>query len=156
MTEFEDSWLVDAIWRATDLTRAYLSQNRIQVETCLAGLGTGRLERVLAWLVLEHDELFERLGEPSMAVRDLDVVAALSPVENEFATAVAVRRVAAQETGLTAALGDLALPDQVHAVTVCTVVMALEALGRVRALEEVDAKAVEYERMGHPRPYPVI
>ncbi|AWZ08362.1 MULTISPECIES: hypothetical protein [unclassified Streptomyces] len=156
MTESADPWMVDAVWRATDLTRAYLSQNRLQVEACLSGLDTGRLERVRAWLVLEHDELFDRLGEPTMAVRHLDVVAALSPMENELATSVAVRRVAAQETRLTAALGDLALPDQVHAVAVCTTVMALQALGRVRALEEVDAKAVEYERLGHPRPYPAI
>lgn len=155
MTEFDDPWLVDAMWRATDLTRAYLSQNRAHVEACLAGLDTGRMERVLAWLVLDHDELFERLGEPSMAVREIDAVAALSPVENEFATTSAVRRVALREKGLTAAVGDLALSDQVHAISVCTAVMALQALGRVRALEEVDEKAVEYERMGYPRPYPV-
>ncbi|MCY0935944.1 hypothetical protein [Streptomyces sp. H34-S4] len=155
MTEFDDPWLVDAMWRATDLTRAYLSQNRAQVEACLAGLDTGRLERVLAWLVLDHDEFFDRLGEPSMAVREIDAAAALSPMENEFATTAAVRRVSARETGLAAAVGDLALPEQVHAISVCTVVMALEALGRVRALEEIDAKAVEYERMGYPRPYPV-
>ncbi|MEV6730684.1 hypothetical protein [Streptomyces sp. NPDC051364] len=79
MTKFDDPWLVDAMWRATDLTRAYLSQNRAHVERCLADLDTGRMERVLAWLVLDHDELFDRLGEPSMAVREIDAVAALSP-----------------------------------------------------------------------------
>ncbi|MFD8978616.1 hypothetical protein [Streptomyces sp. NPDC059564] len=155
MVKFDDPWLIDAIWRATDLTRAYLSQNRAQVAECVAGLDTNRIERVLAWLVLEHDELFDRLGEPSMAVREIDAMAALSPMENEFETTSAVRRVALRQTGLTAAVGDLALPDQVHAISVCTAVMALEALGRVRALEEVDAKAAEYERMGYPRPYPV-
>lgn len=155
MSEVDDPWLVNAMWRATDLTRAYLSQNRAQVDVCLADLDTGRLERVLVWLVLDHDMLFDRLGQPSLAMREIDAVAALSPMEHEFATTAAVRRVAARETGLTAALGDLALPEQVHAVTVCTVVMALQALGRVRALEEVDARAVESERMGYPRPYPV-
>lgn len=105
MTKFDDPWLVDAMWRATDLTRAYLSQNRAHIEGCLADLDFGRMERVLAWLVLDHDELFDRLGEPSMAVREIDAVAALSPMENEFATTSAVRRVALRETGLTAAVG---------------------------------------------------
>ncbi|WP_405421451.1 hypothetical protein [Streptomyces erythrochromogenes] len=155
MHELADPCLVDAMWRAADLTRAYLAQNQAQVEACLAGLDTSQLERVLTWLVLDHDDFIDRLGEPLMAVSAIDAVAALSPMENEFATTAAVRRVAARETGLAVAMGELALPDRVHAVSVCTVVMALQALGRVRALEEVDAKAVTYERMGHPRPYPI-
>ncbi|MFJ7589513.1 hypothetical protein ACIQZO_19455 [Streptomyces sp. NPDC097617] len=154
MAETDDSWLVDAVWRATDLTRAYLAQDRAQIEACLAGLSSGRMELVLAWLVLEHDELCDRLLTPLMSVREIDAVAALSPVENEFAITAAVRRVAAREMGLTAAVDGLALPEQIHAIAVCTVVMALEAIGRARALDEVDVKAMEYERMGYPRPRP--
>ncbi|MFD7667813.1 hypothetical protein [Streptomyces sp. NPDC059788] len=151
----DDPWMVDAVWRASDLTRAYLTQDRARVAGCLAGLDTGRLERVLVWLVLEHDELFDRLGEPSMAVREIDAVAALAPVETELAMTTAVRRVAAKEAGLTRAVARLPPLDQIHAIAICTVVMLLEALGRSRALDQLDAETAHYERMGHPRPYTI-
>ncbi|MBT2423421.1 substrate-binding domain-containing protein [Streptomyces sp. ISL-22] len=76
---------VIAMWRVADLTRACLAQDRAQVAACLAGLGTDRVERVLAWLILNHDELFDELREPSMAVREVDAVAALAPLESDFA-----------------------------------------------------------------------
>lgn len=38
MTEPDDPWLIDAIWRAADLTRAYLVQDRVQVATYLTDL----------------------------------------------------------------------------------------------------------------------
>ncbi|WP_329404380.1 hypothetical protein [Streptomyces melanogenes] len=153
MTEPDDPRLVDAMWRATDLTRAYLAQDRSRVAACLVGLDMERLECVVAWLACEHDLLFERLGEPSMGVRELDAVAALAPPETEFATTAAVRR--AKETGLLRAVEDLALLDQIHTLAVCTVVMLLEAYGRARALERVDADTAEYERRGYARPYPL-
>ncbi|CAM5307181.1 hypothetical protein [Streptomyces abikoensis] len=150
-----DPRLVDAMWRAADLTRAYLDHDRAQVSACLANLDTDRLKHVLAWLILTHDELFDELGEPSMAVREIDAAAALAPMETEFATTAAVRRVAAREAGLAHAVEGLAPLDQAHTVAICTVVMLLEALGRARALEHVDAETEEWERMGHPRPYPI-
>ncbi|MFI2215184.1 hypothetical protein ACH47A_36430, partial [Streptomyces sp. NPDC020141] len=70
--------MVDAIWRASDLTRAYLGRDSAQVTGCIAGLDTGRLERVLVWLVLDHDRLFDDLGGPSMSVREIDEAAALA------------------------------------------------------------------------------
>ncbi|WJV51745.1 hypothetical protein [Streptomyces flavofungini] len=148
-----DPWLIEAIWRSADLTQAYLVQDRVQVAVCLEGMDTVRLERVLMWLVLEHDALFDELGEPSMLVRQLDAVGALAPPETELTMMAAVHRVAAGEKGLTAALEGLALPDRVHALAVCTVVMLLDALGRTKALEHLDAQAARYEQMGHPRPY---
>ncbi|MFE4664537.1 hypothetical protein ACFRI7_11775 [Streptomyces sp. NPDC056716] len=153
MTEHDDPWLIDAIWRAVDLKRAYLIPDRVQVAACLAGLDSSRLERVLTWLVLDHDILFCDLGEPSMSVRELDSVAALAPLETELAMMTAVRRVAAKETGLTGAVEGLALLDRVHAIAICTAVMLLEARGRTAALVWLDGETVRYEQMGYPRPY---
>lgn len=155
MTDTDDPWLVDAMWRATDLTRAYLTPDRARVAACLTELAGDRLDRVLVWLILDHDALFDRLGEPSMAVREIDAVAALAPMEVEFATTTAVCRVAAKEARLAQAVEGLAPLDRVHAVAICTVVMLLDALGRTTALEQLDEETVKYERMGHPRPYTI-
>ncbi len=155
MAETDDPWLIDAMWRAADLTRAYLDQDRAQVAACLMGLDTDRLERVLVWLGLDHDRLFDMLGEPSMAVRAIYDVAALAPPEIEFATTTAVRRVAAKESTLLQALEGLAPLDCVHAIAINTVVMLLDTPGRTKALEMLDEEALEYERKGHPRPYTI-
>ncbi|WP_381805355.1 hypothetical protein [Streptomyces niveus] len=155
MTQPDAPCLIDAMWRATDLTRAYLTEDRAQVAGCLAALGTDRLEQVLAWLVLTHDQHFDTLGESSMGLREIDAVAALAPPEVEFATTTAVRRVAARETGLVRAVDDLGLTDQIHAIAICTVVLLLEALGRTTALEQHNEEAASYERMGYPRPYTI-
>lgn len=88
-----------------------------------------------------------------MGVRNLNELAALAPPETEFATATAVRRVAAGETGLTRALEDLALPDCVHAIAICTAVMLLEAHGPTGALKHLDEQAAAHEREGRPRPH---
>ncbi|MFD9598598.1 hypothetical protein ACFWA9_38350 [Kitasatospora sp. NPDC059973] len=153
MTTVDDQ-LVDATWRAADLTRAYLMRDRAAVESCLAGLDADRLEWVLAWLVLDHDALFTELGEPSMGVGSLDVVAALAPLEVEFAVTTAVHRVASGESGLGTAIAGLALPEQIHAITVSTAVMLLEALGLAGALDRIDQQARQCVNAGHPRPYP--
>lgn len=144
------------MWRAIDLTRAYLAQDRAQVEACLTGLDADRLELVLAWLILNHDELFDRLGEPFMAMREIDAVAALAPLETELAITTAVRRVATKETGLLRAVEGLAPLGRIHTIATCTVVMLLGAFGRANALEQIDEDAVEYERKGYPRPYTII
>lgn len=155
MTESDDPWLVDAMWRAADLTRAYLCQDRAQVADRLKDLDTDRLERVLVWLGLDHERLFDELGEPSMAVRAIYEVAALAPPEIEFATTTAVRQVAAKESTLLQALEGLALLEQIHAIAINTVVMLLDTCGRTRALELLDEEALEYERKGHPRLYTI-
>lgn len=80
MSKPDDPYLIEAIWRAADLTRAYLVRNRAQVAACLSGLDANQMERVLAWLILDHDALFDDLGEPSMSVRELDAVVALAPL----------------------------------------------------------------------------
>lgn len=85
MTHPSDPLLVDAMWRAADLTRAYLAQDRARVASCLTNLDTGLLERIAGWLVLDHDQLFVRLGEPTMSLSRLKDVAALAPAETEFA-----------------------------------------------------------------------
>ncbi|MGW8452459.1 hypothetical protein [Streptomyces niveus] len=153
MTDTDGGSMVDAMWRATDLTRAYLSGDRAGIAGCLTGLGTDRLEPVVAWLVLTHDEHFDTLGEPSMGMRAIDAVAALAPPEVEFATTTAVR--AAKKTGLVRAVEGLRLMDQIHAIAICTVVLLLEAHGRTTALEQHDRETAAYERMGHPRPYTI-
>ncbi|WP_075823959.1 hypothetical protein [Streptomyces acidiscabies] len=155
MAEMDDPWLVDAVWRVADLTRGYLDQDRAQVASCLGGLEPGRLERVFAWSSLEHDRLFGILGEPSMTVRDIYEVAALAPPEIEFATTTAVRRVAMKESTLLGALKSLALLERIHAVTINTVVMLLETHGRTKALKLLDEEALDCERKGYPRPYPI-
>ncbi|MER7998361.1 hypothetical protein [Streptomyces sp. NPDC095613] len=156
MTETDDLWLVDSMWRAADLKRAYLTQDRAGIAACLADLDTGQLERVLVWLVLNHDDLFGELGEPSMAVREIGAAAALAPMEVEFAVTTAVRRVATKEKrGLTQAVEGLPLQDQIHTIVICTVVMLLEAFGRTRALEKLHEESVAHERMGNPRPYTI-
>ncbi|MER7048336.1 hypothetical protein [Streptomyces jumonjinensis] len=155
MTIGDDPWMVDAMWRAADLTRAYLAQDRTRIADCLADLDTGQLERVLAWLVLTHDDLFDDLGEPPMTVREIDTAAALAPVETELATTAAVRRVTAGKTGLAHAVEELTLLDQIHTVAICTAVILLEAHGRTHALKHADTQTADYERMGHPRPYTI-
>ncbi|MEU1129544.1 hypothetical protein ABZ383_06705 [Streptomyces sp. NPDC005900] len=152
MTETEDLPLVHAMWRAADLTRAYLSHDRGQVARCLAGLDIPQLERVLTWLILDHDALFGELGEPSMSVRELDGMGALAPLETELAVMTAVRRVATGEMGLTEAVESLVPLDRVHALAICTAVMLLEARGRSAALESLDATTARYGQMGYPRP----
>ena len=152
MTDTGDPWLIDAMWRAVDLTRAYAAGDRSRVATCVTGLDTPRLERVLSWLALEHDEHFDALGEPSMGVREIDTTAALAPPEIEFATTTALRRVAAGETGLARAVVDLAPHERVHAIATFLTVTLVEAYGRPAALERLDEKTAEYERAGYPRP----
>ncbi|MFC8454419.1 hypothetical protein [Kitasatospora sp. NPDC057223] len=49
MTDAGDRVTVDAIWRAADLTRAYLARERAVVEGILAGVDGGVLDGVLAW-----------------------------------------------------------------------------------------------------------
>jgi hypothetical protein len=144
--------LADFIWHAADLARAYLAQDRAHAAARLMGLDTSRLELVLAWLVLDHDAHFDELGEPSMSVRELDEEAALAPVETELAMMTALRRIGAKELRLTRAVEGPALSDRVHAVAICTVVMLLEAFGRIAALDRVADAAARYERMGYPRP----
>ncbi|MEV6549202.1 hypothetical protein AB0M57_10875 [Streptomyces sp. NPDC051597] len=153
MASRDDPQLVEAMWRAADLVRFYLTQDRARIAACLTGMESDQLERVMAWAAISHDEVFGELGEPSMSLPLIDAVAALAPTETEFAATAAVRRVAAGEVGLARAVTDLALADQAHAITICTAVMRLEAHGRVGALEQVDAQTREYEQMGHPRPY---
>ncbi|MFK8906224.1 hypothetical protein [Streptomyces sp. YS-3] len=153
MASGNDPQRVEAMWRAADLARSYLTQDRARIAACLTGLESDQLERVLAWAAISHDAVFDELGEPSMPLRLIDAVAALAPTETEFAATAAVRRVAAGEVGLARAVTDLPLADQAHAITICTAVMRLEAHGRARALEQIDAQTREYERMGHPRPY---
>ncbi|MFK8907776.1 hypothetical protein [Streptomyces sp. YS-3] len=153
MASEDDPQLVEAMRQAADLTRSYLTQDRARIAVCLIGLESDQLERVLAWAVISHDEVFDQPGEPTMSLRLIDAVAALAPAETEFAATAAVRRVAAGEVGLTQAVADLAPADQTHAITICTAVMRLEAHGRARALEQIDAQTREYEQMGYPRPY---
>ncbi|MGW5680171.1 hypothetical protein ACWEV4_34805 [Streptomyces sp. NPDC003860] len=43
--------------------------------------------------------------------------------------------------------------DRIHAVTICTVVMLLDAFGRTEAVRRLDDQAAEYEHRGYPRPY---
>ncbi|MDX3855608.1 hypothetical protein [Streptomyces sp. AK02-01A] len=152
MENADDPW-IDAMWRAADLTRAYLARDR--VAACIAGLDIDRLEGVLVWLILDHDALFDELGEPSMGMSEADALAALAPAEVEFATTTALRRVVKKETGLARAVEGLALLDQIHTVAICTAAMLLEAHGRARALEHLDGKTAEYNRMGHLRPYAI-
>ncbi|WP_031045616.1 hypothetical protein [Streptomyces sp. NRRL F-5650] len=153
MTHPSDPLLVDAMWRAADLTRAYLAQDRSQIAACLRDLDTSLLERIAGWLVLDHDQLFVRLGEPTMSVSRLKDAAALAPAETSVATSTAIHRAAAGETALTHALEGLALPDQIHALTICIVVMLLEAHGRTNALVEINHMTADYEQRGYPRPY---
>ena len=149
MTMGDDLWRVDAMWRATDLTRAYLAQDRARVAACLADLNTDQLNHVLTWLILDYDVLFDGLGKPSMAAGEL---AALAPMETELAATAALRRVARGETGLAHAVEGLALQVQVHTMAICTAVILLGALGRTRALEHVTAAAMETSQLGHFRP----
>ncbi|MFC8450227.1 hypothetical protein [Kitasatospora sp. NPDC057223] len=154
MTDAGDRVTVDAICRAADLTRAYLARERAVVEGLLAGVDGGVLDGVLAWLVLDHDDLFAELGEPSMPVRGFDAVAALAPAESQFAVTTAVRRVASGDAGLAAVVEELGRrEDQAHAVAICTTVMLLEAVGRTEALRILDEDTAQYIRRGHPRPY---
>ncbi|GAV38267.1 hypothetical protein Saa2_01146 [Streptomyces acidiscabies] len=90
-----------------------------------------------------------------MTVRDIYEVAALAPPEIEFATTTAVRRVAMKESTLLGALKSLALLERIHAVTINTVVMLLETHGRTKALKLLDEEALDCERKGYPRPYPI-
>lgn len=148
----EDPRLIDAMWHAADLTRAYLGQDRAGIAACLAGLDVVGQEHLLAWLILNHDAVFDDLGKPDMSVREMDAVAGLAPPGFEFATTTAVRRVAAKETGLVQAVEGLELAERVHAIATCTVVMLLGTVGRAAALQHLDGETAGYERMGYPRP----
>ncbi|MFI9833795.1 hypothetical protein ACIHIX_39620 [Streptomyces sp. NPDC051913] len=150
----DEAAVAEGMWRATDLTRAYLDQDRVRVGACLDGLDSVQVEHLLVWQVLEHDMLFDDLGEPSMSVRVLDEVSALAPVDCEFVMTTAVREAVAAGTGLSSRLQEFAVAAQVHALTVCMVVMLLEAHGRHGALEFVAASAEDFVRRGFPRPYP--
>nr|BFD90938.1 hypothetical protein KitaXyl93_22980 [Kitasatospora sp. Xyl93] len=152
VTEIGHPWMVDAKWRGIDVVRAYVTRDRAQVAACLEGLDTGRLEFVLALLVLSYDDLLGDLGEPPMNVRDLDQVAALAPPESEFATTAAVRRVAAREVGFAKAMASLCFLDRIHMIAVCTTVMLLDAHGYAGALAYLDEEAATCERKGYPRP----
>jgi acyl-coenzyme A synthetase/AMP-(fatty) acid ligase len=156
MRTAEDPWIVDAMWRANDLTRAYLARDRARVAACIVGLGGDRLERVLIWLSLDHDALFTDLGEPSMGMSEAAALAALAPAEVEFATTTALRRVVTKEAGFLRALEGLAMLDQIHVLAICTAVMLLETYGRAGALERLDGQTAEYSRRGHLRPYVII
>ncbi|MET8696934.1 hypothetical protein ABZV65_30840 [Streptomyces bauhiniae] len=156
MTKRFDPELVDAMWRAIDLTRAYLLGDSRRIALYLADLETSRLPHVLAWLLLEHDQHLDRLGGPTMNVQLIDTVAAAAPLEVEFEVTAAVRRVAAKEVRLTQALEDLERPlNQVHAITIYTAAMMAEGYGRDAAVQQLDHDAAGYELIGYPRPYPI-
>lgn len=91
-------------------------------------------------------------GEPSMSVRVLDAVAALAPVDCEFVMTTAVREEGAAGTGLTSRPEKIPGAAQIDALTVCTVVMLLQAHGRHGGLEFVAASAKDCVRQGFPRP----
>jgi hypothetical protein len=155
MTNPDDPWVADAMWRAADLTRAYLAQDRARVAACLTDLPSDLLERVLIWLVLDHDALVDELEQQPMAVRAIGAVAALAPLETELATTTALHQVAAKRKTLTQALEGLAPLDCIHAVAICTVVMQPDAVGRTTALEQLDEETARWTRMGHHRPYTI-
>ncbi|MEU6437407.1 hypothetical protein ABZ874_24160 [Streptomyces albidoflavus] len=135
--EIQDQRLVDAMWCAADLTGAYLAGDRQGVVTCTAGVDADGLDHLLAWLIMDHDMIFDDLGEPAMGLPAIDALAALAPAELEFAATTALRRVARRETGLTDAVAALARPEQIHTIAVCTAVMLLEAYGRPGALNHL-------------------
>lgn len=155
MTQTSDPQLVDAMWRAADLTRAYLVRDRGWIATCLSGLGDARIQRICGWLILDHDRLFDELCEPSMAAREIYAMAALAPLDTEAAVATAVQRVTAGETGIARAVENLEPVDQVHAIAISMAVMLLEALGYANALRRITADTAHYEQLGHPRPYKI-
>ncbi|MFD4394353.1 hypothetical protein [Kitasatospora sp. NPDC058478] len=152
----ETGWMVDSKWRGIDLTRAYLTKDRVQVAASLEGLDTERRQLVLVLLGLSYDDLLGDLGKPPMNVRDLYEVAALAPAESEFATTAAVRRVAAKEAGFVEAMTDLELVDQIHVFAICTVVMLVDSLGHAGAQARLDEEAASCERLGYLRPYMLI
>jgi hypothetical protein len=156
MMQWRDPQLVDAMWRAADLRRAYLAQDRDKVAACLTGLDDSQIERVCGWLILDHDQLFKELGEPPMTVREILAMATLAPLDTEVAVAAAVQRVRAGETGIADAVDGMALVDQAHAIAIQTAVMLLETLGRAGALQRLNTEVREYEQMGYLRPYPIV
>ncbi|MER5494272.1 hypothetical protein [Streptomyces sp. NPDC002490] len=133
-----DLMVVDTMWTAAKLNRAYLSQDSTRIATCLdeAKRDVHHLEHVVVWCSLQHDDLFAELGEPSMSSRALTVTAALAPPEVEFAVTTALRRVA--EIGLRRAVGALDLSHQAHALAICSTVLMMEAFGRTEALKRLD------------------
>ncbi|AZM44426.1 hypothetical protein DMB38_35980 [Streptomyces sp. WAC 06738] len=143
--------LIETLWRAADLTRACLARDTAHIGACLTGLDTGQMKDLLAWLVLDHDALFEDLGEPSMTVGNLNMLAALAPPETEFATTTVVRRVAAGETGPTRALEDLAPPDCAMPSRSAPRSCCRKHTALAGALK-LDEQAAAHEREGRPRP----
>lgn len=151
----EQAAVVEGMWRATDLTWAYLTEDQTQVRASLEGLDSDQLAHTLAWQSLDHDMLFDDLGDPSMSVPLLDAVAALAPLDCEFMMTTAVRKAAAAGTGLVSSgLETFPTSAQIHALTVCMSVMLLEAHGRHGAQEFVTTSVDNYVRRGHPHPYP--
>ncbi|MFJ3674044.1 hypothetical protein ACIPSE_47175 [Streptomyces sp. NPDC090106] len=151
----DEAAAAEGMWRATDLLWAYLTEDRDRVRSGLEGLGRDQLAHTLGWQVLDHDMVFEDLGEPSMSVAVLDQVAALAPLECELTMTTAVRKAVVAGTGLMAGgLDDFPLDAQVHALTVLMAVLLLEAHGRHGALGFVAGSAEDFVRRGHPRPYP--
>ncbi|MFJ3673729.1 hypothetical protein ACIPSE_45530 [Streptomyces sp. NPDC090106] len=151
----DETALAEGMWRATDLLQAYLSEDPVRVLAGLEGLNVEQLTHTLGWQIVDHDILFEDLGEPSMSASLLDQVAALAPLECEFMMTTAVRRAVAAGTGLIAGgLDEFPLDAQIHALTVLVAVMLLRAHGRDEALRFVAASAADFVRRGHPRPYP--
>ncbi|WP_166682813.1 hypothetical protein [Streptomyces aquilus] len=100
---------------------------------------------------------FGDLGELSMPVPVpvpvLDAVATLAPVDCEFVMTTAEREGVTADTGLSGWLVKSPMAAQIHALTVCTVLMLL-AHGRYGALAFVTASAEDYVRRGFPRLYP--
>lgn len=149
-----EAWMVDAMWRSADLTRAYLVRDRARVAAVLAGLDDDGLDHVLTWLVLDHDALFDGFGEPFLSVREIGALAALAPVEAELAVTTAVRQVAAGTTGLARAVAMLDPVHRVHAVAISTAVILLDAQGGpAGAVAWIDNETARYKRLGHVRPY---
>ncbi|MFI8535036.1 hypothetical protein ACIGMX_32930 [Streptomyces aquilus] len=89
-----------------------------------------------------------------MPVPVLDAVATLAPVDCEFVMTTAEREGVTADTGLSGWLEKSPMAAQIHALTVCMVLMLLEAHGRYGALAFVTASAEDYVRRGFPRLYP--
>ncbi|MBD0670014.1 hypothetical protein [Streptomyces sp. CBMA156] len=156
MTETDHPWMVDAKWRGIDLTRAYLTRDRAQVATRLDGLDEERRGFVLALLgyyYYYYHDLLGELGEPPMNVTDLHTVAAVAPVDTEFETTTAVRRIATTEVSFSEAMTDLGLADRIHMLAVCIAVMLTDVLGEAGAVAALDDEAATCERQGYPRPH---
>jgi hypothetical protein len=159
-----------ALWAELDLLRGYAYRDRVVIAAILAGLTNDQLDAVETAITARYNDSLAmasgpagpallRAGDPddevTLPISVVDALAALAPVEHEFATTTTARRIALDEIDQDTALDALDPVQRIHTLAVLTTAATESALNPLYYKAILESRATWItERTGRPRPYP--